>query len=352
MKVFYCIVLTSVFFIISGSYPILLAEGGEGVYTDNIDQESERQQPKRGDRVLEEVTPADTCIDPLSLPWVDRLINNPFDPYCSECLKLFQAKWKGDDVLIYEWDAGSCGFTDLGFATIYNCNGDTLQHCNVTIAGLICDPDAGIQEDSLKDKELIWQCVPRSFPECHSDLLALAWVNDSLEAYEHLCGAICIEGNSGNYLYKHMVDTNVIIELRTTCGDIIRRFFDCAGDELFRCFHFDFALTSDCDLPFLPSVDDGELLWDCPTTSIQSELPNKKMLSFWPSVITDQLIVSTELPQIWHLTIYNAFGQAIESLTIRSDVEIISTSHWPRGTLFIKIRSENVSEFVKLIKVE
>jgi hypothetical protein len=297
---------------------------------------------------------ADTCPDPLSLAWVEDLINNPFNPYCSECLQLFRAKWEGSDVLVYEWNASSCGFTDLGFTTIYNCDGDTIQHCFLSIAGLTCDVDAMIDLESLSEKQLIWQCDTSRTLGCQEDLdiSQLIWLNDTIEKYKHLCDVICVEGNSGNFVYKHTVDTSVILEFRTTCSDIVRTFYNCDGDELYRCFHFGFSLPTNCDLPFLPSLDDGELLWECTTTSIQSDLPSDKTLKFFPTLVTDQVVFSTEEPKTRLLTIYDAFGRTIESREVSSLVEVLSTSDWPVGTIFVKIKSNDIIDFIKLIKVQ
>ncbi|MBK8501173.1 MAG: T9SS type A sorting domain-containing protein [Saprospiraceae bacterium] len=296
----------------------------------------------------------DTCTDPLLLPWISNLINNPFNPYCSECLRLYQAKWNGNDVFIYEWDAGSCGFSDLGFTTIYTCSGDTIQHCYLSIAGLTCDPDSMIKDDNLEDKELIWQCEPTNFPNCPSDpdILAMTWLNDTLEKFMDLCDVFCIEGNSGNYVYKHMVDTNVILELRTTCGDIVRRFFDCAGNIIYTCTSFGFASPADCDLPFLPALDDGEILWTCPTTSSRAITSNSETFKVFPTFITDQITLITETARNWEMTIFNNLGQIIKKVKGRSETEIIPTADWPGGTLFLKIRSHDATEVIKVVKVD
>ena len=295
----------------------------------------------------------DTCVDPLKLPWVLDLISNPFNPYCSECLHLYQAEWKGDDVLIYEWIAANCGFTDSGFTTIYNCDGDTIQHCDLTIAGLICNPDLMINDDSLTNKELIWECEPTPLPQCPTEeILTLTWLNDSLAKYEHLCEAACIEGNSGNFLYKHMVDTNVILELRTTCGDIIRRFYNCDGDVLYVCNSFSFGLPSDCTLPFLPGSDEGELLWSCPTTSSRSEAKSRRLIHLFPTLVSDQVTVINEDVGPYEIAIFNSIGQMLAKINSRSAREIIPAYKWPVGTLFLRVKSKNATEVFKIMKTE
>jgi hypothetical protein len=180
----------------------------------------------------------------------------------------------------------------------------------------------------------------------------MTWLNDSLEKYMDLCDAICIEGNSGNYVYKHLVDTNVILELRTTCGDIIRRFYDCSGTLLYSCTSFDFTSSADCDLPFLPSPDDGEILWTCTTTSTYTNSTGRNAFRFYPTFITDQVTLETEKPQIGQITVYNILGQVIEMINSHSTKEIISASDWPHGTIFIKVRSHEIEKIIKLIKVD
>lgn len=365
MKIVICALFSLVCSVLSANpmmvivYELIENRTNVGTMETGIDNMQSREVLNHYTRLLQNVSTRDlmvrdTCIDPLNLPWLNNFINNPFDPYCSECLRLFQAKWNGDDVLIYEWDAGSCGFTDLGFTTIYSCSGDTVQHCNLSIAGLICDPDSMIRDDDLLGKELIWQCEPIHFPGCPAevDILTMTWLQDTLEKYIDLCDAICIEGNSGNYLYRHMVDTNVILEFRTTCGDIVRRFFDCAGNTLYSCTEFGITTPSDCDLPFLPSLDDGEILWTCSTTSSRSIYSGTNAFKLYPTIVVDQVTMVTELQQRSEVTVYNGLGQVIQTITSLSSNEVISASDWPAGSIFIKIKSGGAPEVFKVIKVK
>ena len=200
----------------------------------------------------------DTCSDdPLTLSWVQNLINNPFDPYCNECLTFSQARWNEKDVFIFNWEASSCGFTDLGFTTIYNCAGDTIQHCYTSIAGLQCEQDSMIIQDSLTDVQNLWQCTPFTFPRCSSDpdsILNMTWLKDTLANSSDLCDASAPGGNGRTFIYIHVIDTNIIIELRTTCADVIRRFYDCQGNSIYSCMSISESSIINCDLPFLPPL--------------------------------------------------------------------------------------------------
>lgn len=293
--------------------------------------------------------------DPLLLPWVQHLINNAFNPYCNACLTLSQATWMDSAVIIYDWEASACNFTDIGFHTIYSCSGDTIQHCNLTIAGEQCDPDALIGEGDLQDKKQLWQCTTPTLPPCPSEsaaILSLPWVIDTLDHYEALCDAVCIEGNAGNFLYKHVVDTNVILELRTTCGDIIRRFYDCQGSLIYSCSSFNFSGTSDCDLPFLPSPDAGELIWECSTTSSPTILSAGQLFKVYPTIISDRVTIETESNKPWRVIIHDGFGRNLAIKSSRSRTEHLDADSWPPGMIYAKMISPQGAQLVKLLKID
>ncbi|NND04763.1 MAG: right-handed parallel beta-helix repeat-containing protein [Saprospiraceae bacterium] len=293
--------------------------------------------------------------DPLSLPWVQDLINNPFNPYCNECLTLSQAIWMDSAVIIFDWEASACNFTDIGFTTIYNCQGDTVQHCYLSIAGEQCDPDAMIGEDALMNREQLWQCTTATLPSCPSTsdaILLMPWLIDTLDHYEALCDAICIEGNAGNFLYKHMIDTNIILELQTTCGDIIRRFYDCQGSLIYSCSSFNFAGISDCDLPFLPVSGAGELIWECSTTSSRTDQSTEQPFKVYPTIISDRVTIETEGDKPWSVIMYDGFGRNLARKSSRARIQELDADSWPQGMIYAKLISSQKAQLVKLLKVE
>ncbi len=293
--------------------------------------------------------------DPLSLPWVQALINNPFNPYCNECLTLSQATWMETDVIIFDWDAGSCNFTDLGFTTIYNCEGDTIQHCYTSIAGVHCDPDALIMNEDLQNEKLLWQCTPISLPDCPTDstsILALPWLVDTLLFYEDLCELACIGSNSGNFLYKHNLDTNVILELRTTCADVIRRFYDCQGKLIYSCTSFSESGLVTCDLPFLPPQEGGELIWQCPSTTSSTLLSENHSIKLYPTVFTNYIRIETKMEVPVKIIFYDGLGRVLSSMSGYYSNEEVDTHNWPQGIIYANTISQNRSKLVKVFKIE
>ena len=293
--------------------------------------------------------------DPLLIPWVQELINNPFNPYCNECLTLSQATWMDEKVLIFKWEASSCNFTDLGFTTIYSCEGDTIQHCYLSIAGEQCDPQANIEPDDLKDEQQLWQCMPRSLPDCPApidSILALPWVMDTLDHYDQLCNLACIGSNSGNFLYVHKIDTQVMLEFLTTCSDIVRRFYDCQGALIYVCNHFSISGTANCSLDFLPPIEAGELIWECPATTSSVPSVDNPIFKVYPTVVSDQLIIETESHKPWRVIICDSFGHVIDRQLGRSQRKVIDTESWPQGMLFAKIISGKSIQLVKLLNID
>ncbi len=291
--------------------------------------------------------------DPLSIPWVKDLISNPFNPYCDECLTLSHAMWMDQSVLIYEWDAASCNFTDLGFYTVYNCSGDTLQHCNNSIAGVDCDPDSLIENDDLINRQLLWQCQRISLPECpidNEEILDLAWLNDTLKTYEPLCTLACIGGNAGASAWKHVIDSNVILEVRPACGDVTRKFFDCEGSLLYSCTSFSEAGTEDCSLPFLPGMNEGELIWDCSMTTSTAQENAVHPYKLYPTLVLDELVVESFSNEPWRISIYDSFGHLLISRKSRMNKEVLDTQFWPQGVLFAYIKGQDKFQVFKFVK--
>lgn len=291
--------------------------------------------------------------DPLQLLWVKQLTDNPFNPYCDECLSLSLARWMDDPVFVFEWDAGSCNFTDLGFTTIYSCAGDTLQYCYTSIAGVHCDPDTMIKIEDLRDVQQIWQCTDHTLPDCPDDtseILAMPWLIDTLEHYGDLCDLACAGGNAGNFLYSHMVDTNLVLELRTTCSEVIRRFYDCQGNLLYSCTSFSEGGNSDCDLPYLPTLEGGELIWECPTTTASTTFGNDNFIKLFPTLISDQLFVEIEKEVPVEIVFYDGFGRILQRKFINKEQEEVNTAQWPKGIIYAKIISERSFFIAKLMK--
>lgn len=292
--------------------------------------------------------------DPLQLPWVQELIHNSFNPYCDECLTFSQANWMDTPVLIFAWDASACHFTDLGFFTIYNCEGDTLQHCSTSIAGENCNPDQMINRADLNDVRSLWQCDPGALPECPSgedSILTLSWLIDSLDAYEALCDLACAGSNSGNLLYRHLIDTQVVLELRTTCSEVIRRFYDCEGSLIYICTSFSETGVMNCDLDFLPSLDAGELIWECPSTPTLDVDKEGVGIKVFPTIFSEYLEIE-KVPKVSSQVIfYDGFGRVLEKKIINADHEKIDTKNFPRGIVYARFILGTSSSMMKLMKI-
>ncbi|MCB0669050.1 MAG: right-handed parallel beta-helix repeat-containing protein [Saprospiraceae bacterium] len=293
--------------------------------------------------------------DPLMLPWVQELIGNPFNPYCDECLTLSSANFMGGPVLVFTWNASACNFTDLGFSTIYSCDGDTIQHCSTSIAGESCDPDQMIMQDQLEDLKLLWQCGSSDLPVCPSDsldVLALPWVIDTLNFYENLCDATCAGSNAGNFLYRHAIDTNIILEFRTTCSDIVRRFYDCDGTLIYSCTAFSESGGENCDLEYLPLLESGELIWECPSTTANVNFSTDDLVSIFPTVFSSRLYINSENRKPITIFFYNGIGYSLKTISNFTANTTINTDNWPSGIIYAKIRSQNRSGVLKLFKLE
>ena len=293
--------------------------------------------------------------DPLSLPWIQNLINNPFNPYCNECLTTSYAKWGMEEVIIFDWDAASCAFTDLGFTTVYNCLGDTIQFCYSSIAGLHCEPDSMIGSEHLQDEQLLWQCTPISLPKCPTEsdsILQMTWLMDTLQQYDAFCHALCTGGNHGNFLYTHVLDTNLIIELRTTCADVVRRFYDCQGTRIYSCISFSESQEINCDLGFIPTDNSGELIWQCPATTGHTSLEESDAFSLFPTLVSDHLTIRTEQAKPWKLIISDGFGHTLLERTGHSQGEVINTFAWPPGVLYARIKTRNNIQQFKVVKIK
>lgn len=293
--------------------------------------------------------------DPLKLPWVQELINNPFNPYCDECLTLSSAKWMGDPVLVFRWNASACNFTDLGFSTIYSCDGDTIQHCTTSIAGESCDPDQMIMQDQLEDLRLLWECGSSDLPVCLSDsvaILAMPWVIDTLNFYENLCDANCAGSNAGNFLYLHAIDSNYLLEFRTTCSDIVRRFYDCEGTLIYSCTAFSESGGENCDLEYLPPLESGELIWECPSTTANSNFLADNLVSIFPTVFSSRLYINSEIKKPTTIDFYNGIGHSLKTISNFTANTTINTENWPSGIIYVKIFSQNRSGVIKLFKME
>ena len=252
--------------------------------------------------------------DPLTFPWLHSLISSLVLNYCDSCLTITQAVWNDMGVIEVNWDAGNCGISDSGFWTVYSCEGDTLMHCETTIAGLSCNPDSVmLTREDLADRDTIWQC---SIGDCtleNFDVLCQPWLVDSLTANLELCGAICIEGNSGNFVYRHEFRGRTLIEFRTTCGGIDRHFFDCNGRMIFSCSGAGFGSFGFCDSS-ISLLSEGELIWDCSqpikgSTTLQHHQDSR--IDVFPTVFDHILNLRLNQDHVEEMIVTDATGKNI-----------------------------------------
>ncbi len=294
--------------------------------------------------------------DPLTFPWMQSLMSSLVGNYCDSCLTISEALWNEMPVIAVQWNAGNCGFTDLGFWTVYSCEGDTLQHCETTIAGEMCSPDSvGLVPEDLIMVDTIWQCMIADCSISNDSILCQDWLIDSLIAHLELCGVVCIEGNSGNFVYRHDVNGRELIEFRTTCGTIRRQFFDCSGHFVFECNYFDFGLQGLCDTATIPGLMEGELLWDCNhpikgSTAIHED--RAEVLQVFPTLFTNSLNILVDPNRFENLVVYNARGREMLKTRIGQSRMHLNTSQWPSGSYFVTLVAGDRRTVRTALKIE
>ena len=293
--------------------------------------------------------------DPLAFPWMQTLISSLVANYCDSCLTISQALWNDVGVIEVNWNAGNCGFTDLGFWTVYSCNGDTLQHCETTIAGLTCTSDSIVPSpEDLTVRDTIWKCA---IPECsisNDAILCQPWLVDSLVANFELCEVFCIEGNSGNFVYRHNLNGKELIEFRTTCGEIRRMFYDCDGEFVFECLAFDFGFAGLCDSSTVPGLTEGELLWDCsqPIKATTSTIDDRVLgVRVFPTIFSNSLNISLDESLFKKILVSDAGGREVLRVQIEGGEMMLDTGDWTSGTYFLTFFGDQQKSMRKVQKI-
>ena len=93
--------------------------------------------------------------------------------------------------------------------------------------------------------------IPNSsgLPSCpaNAEISCLSWVEDRIiEKNQQLCQGFCI-GSANFEVYVHNYLNEKVVEVRETCGDTERLFYDCAGTFLESCTSFSMIGNEDCN---------------------------------------------------------------------------------------------------------
>ncbi len=294
--------------------------------------------------------------DPLSFAWMQTLLSTMAGQYCDSCLTVSQAFWMDMPVIEVNWNAADCGISDSGFWTVYSCAGDTLQHCQITIAGQTCVPEpAELTPEELSMRETIWRCEIAACLLENDSILCQSWLIDSLSANADLCDLACIEGNSGNFVYRHDLDERTLIEFRTTCGTIIRNFFDCSGSHIFTCNAFDFGFGGTCDTSAVPGLMDGELLWDCsmPIKGSTAMVDQKTgTIEVFPTIFNHWLGVRVPGHQTPMLFVTDQWGRQVLRTSLGAGEIHLNTSDWVSGAYFLTFGGKDQKVVRRVIKTQ
>ncbi len=294
--------------------------------------------------------------DPLTFPWMQTLISNLTATHCDSCLTINTARWNDMDVIEVNWNAGECGISDSGFWTVYSCTGDTIQHCQFTIVGQTCMPvPILLTPENLSMRDTIWRCEVSECEITNDSILCQSGLIDTIIAHQELCDAVCIEGNAGNFVYRHEINGKTFIEFRTTCGDVERNFFDCSGNLIFKCSFFGFSGSGLCDTSVIPGTSEGELLWDCSmpikgTTSTEAEW--SKEIQIFPTLFEDQLTIKAGNFNDWKLVVTNLAGAMQSQIEATENQILLTTADWPTGPYFITIKIDGQQMVRKVMKVQ
>ena len=100
--------------------------------------------------------PCQDCYDnPLSLIWLDQVIQEVITDYCpAQDLEVLKAIHNNSPVIIINIVIG----TDAGITYFFSCEGKMIQNCQTTIAGFNCDLDGGIDFGTLTTVSVLDVC--------------------------------------------------------------------------------------------------------------------------------------------------------------------------------------------------
>ncbi len=166
-------------------------------------------------------------------------------------------------------------------------------------------------------------------------------------------GAVIMCAAGQGFMFELTNDGDVAWEYRTPLkfGQPIQQGFDLSVNDnfTFQCERYpeDFPAFFGKDLSPKGYIELNPNIGFCTLTNVEETPPNEILV--YPNPITDQLIIEHKKEMPFSLEVINCYGQLISALTISGNKNVISTSSWPAGVYYLKIKNGKL--FEKLIKV-
>ena len=107
-----------------------------------------------------------------------------------------------------------------------------------------------------------------------------------------------------------------------------------------------------CNLPFLPSSESGELIWECPGTTNIADISAVRAYKVYPTITSDHLTIETTDQNFWRIVVYDAYGRSLYQTPASGSVVELDVHTWPPGFLYIQIISYTGMQMEKVLKIE